>query len=321
MLSLCGIIGCAVDNPKHIKRDIYQIYRNQQYRGKNGFGIGIKKSDGKLYRDRTKFEHEIFKSPLWDIIEEGDLFVLHHRTPTSTPNRIECNHPLANPSQTIYLSHNGIISGYEELSNRKFESEIEVDVNLKFGWQFNNRFTDSELAIHRLDDLLLKNDMLESVKILGEENYFSAFLIFHVDEHKIFFTSNGADLNYYEFGGNKFMSSLPFIKKFKDIENCYGYIDEKENVIRHSELSFHPTYLPRYSRTGSGFYDDSAEEEFKNEENRLIAEERLIDITDSYLFIKYKQEHGCCDICEKCDFLEDCLDTFKEWKFEELEMR
>ena len=318
---MCGIIGAIIKNPSHLKRDVYSIYRNQQYRGKNGFGIGIKKPDGDMLRDRTKHEHEIFKSPLWDQIEKDDLFILHHRIPTSTPNRIECNHPLANLNQSLYLIHNGIITGYDELSNRKFESQIEVEKTPQFGWRFNDNFTDSELCIHRLNDLLLNNNMLDAVKMLGEENYFSAFLILQADEHKIYFTSNGMDLSYYEFGGNKFMSSLPFIKKFKNIENCYGYIDEKENVIRHSESSFHPTYLSRYSRTGYGFYDDSAEEEFENEENRLIAEERLIDITDSSLFTKYKQEHGCCDICEKCDFLEDCLDTFKEWKFEELEMR
>ena len=312
---MCGIVGCAVDNPKHIKRDLYSIYRNQQYRGKSGFGICVKKLYGVIKRVRTKYEHEIFKSSIWEEIEKNDLIILHHRIPTSTPNRIECNHPLANPSQTIYLSHNGIISGYEELSNRKFESEIEVEPGLKFGWQFHNRFTDSELCLHRLDDLLLKNDMLEAVKILGEENYFSAFLIFHADEHKIYFTSNGADLSYYKFGDNKFISSIPYVKTYKGIENTYGYIDDKENVIQPLEVSSYPTYLPQYCGSGYnsyGGFEDEAEENFLLDNKR--------DIIDSHLFTRYKQEHGCCDICMKCDYLEDCLDLFREWRHEEFQM-
>ena len=309
---MCGIISAIINNPNHIKRNIIDIYHNQQYRGKSGFGIAIKHIDGEIKRVRTKFEHEIFKEPLWDEIEKDDLVLFHHRIPTSSPNLPSCNHPLTNSTQSLYLIHNGIITGYDDLVNREFESKIKVDGTPKFGWKNYDEFTDSELCVHRMDDLLLKNDMIDSVKILGEENYFSAFLMLQSDEHKIFFTSNSADLNYYEFGGNKFISSLPYIKTFREIDNTYGWISKEENVIRELETSRYPTYLPQYCGKDYGFYDDSA-----SEESCLFDRKR--EIMDSHLFTRFKQEHGCCDICEKCDLLDDCLDLFKEWRQQEFE--
>lgn len=312
---MCGIIGISVNSPNHIKRDTYQVYRNQQYRGKQGFGLAIKHLNGGIERVRTRFEHEIFKEPLWDNIQEGDLVLFHHRIPTSSPNIPACNHPLANSTQTLFLAHNGIITGYDELNQRNFESKIELNEDKKFGWKHYDDFTDSELCLHRLDDLLLKNDMLVSVKVLGEENFFSAFLIFHANEHKIYFVSNGADLNYYKFRDNKFISSLPYNKKFEEIDYTFGYINGEENVIKPLERAYYQTFTPGYWSKDSkdkGFYDDSA-----LEESYFFDCER--EMLDSQLFARFKEEHGCKENCAKCDHTDDCLDLFKEWRHQEYE--
>lgn len=309
---MCGIIGCLVNNPSHIKRDIIRIYRNQQYRGKSGFGVAVKHIDGEIERRRTRFEHEIFREDIWDEIVEDDLLIFHHRIPTSSPNIPNCNHPLANSTQTLYLAHNGIITGYDELNQREFESKIELHETQKMGWKHYDDFTDSELCLHRLDDLLLKNDMLVSVKVLGEENFFSAFLIFHANEHKIYFVSNGADLNYYKFRDNKFISSLPYNKKFKEIDYTFGYIDGEKNVIKPLEKSYYQSCIPAYWESNKGFYDDSA-----LEESYFFDCEK--DMLDSQLFAKFKEGHGCNENCAKCDHTGDCLDLFKEWRHQEYE--
>jgi len=313
---MCGILGVVINNPNHIKRDVYNVYRNQSYRGKDGFGIALKHLEGEIKRDRTMYEHEIFSSPLWNEIEKDDLFLLHHRIPTSTPNVPNSNHPLTDPTKTLYLIHNGIINGYEELaSSRTFESEIKNEEKCLQWKQHYSRFTDSELCVHRLCDLISesKNDILDSIKVLGEENFFSAFLIFHANEHKIYFASNGADLNYYKFRGNKFISSLPYNKKFKEIDYTFGYIDGEENVIKPLERSFYQSCIPGYWGNGDkGFYDD-----FALEESYFFDTEK--EMLDSQLFAKFKEGHGCNENCAKCDYIEDCLDLFKEWRHQEYE--
>jgi len=322
---MCGIIGACIINPSRIKGNIYRIYRNQQNRGKQGFGIAVRHLDGEIERVRTKYEHEIFGESIWNNIQENDIIIFHHRIPTSTPNLPECNHPLSNPSNSIYLVHNGIINGYDELiDSKEFESRIssesrkhpywKYDEYGNFQWRNNsNEFTDSELCVHRLDDLLVENhNNLEAINIMSGENYFSAFLFLFDDEHKLFFSSNNMNLSSYEYNGNKIISSQPFIKDSKNLENSYGFYGLDEARIYNLDTEYYRPFR-KYSNNAYTFGDGSAlEEELSNS---------MYDTIYSPLFKEFKYEHGCSIECETCDMLDDCLSLYHEWKEERFGIR
>lgn len=114
---MCGII--AAFNQKKgesVNEDVINIFEDQHPRGTEGFGvIGI---DGKgkpsvmRSTEGCKFMFDLHK-------KKWNMMVVHHRTPTSTKNKIKQTHPLVVsheelPSDFLVI-HNGVINNAKDL--------------------------------------------------------------------------------------------------------------------------------------------------------------------------------------------------------------
>ncbi len=122
---MCGIIGAfntvIKDKKKEINlgmvnKDIIDMYQDQYKRGQEGFGI---------IRIGTKFDVEVDRSCeptkfMLDLyMKESRMILAHHRSPTSTENKISQTHPILVSNATLkfdyLLIHNGIINNSEEM--------------------------------------------------------------------------------------------------------------------------------------------------------------------------------------------------------------
>ena len=111
---MCGIIG-AIANPRSEKKIdanefIINQFEDQNSRGKEGFGI-IRITNGKIDGiDRActpmKFLIDLYQN-------KAESIIAHHRTPTSTDNKIKQTHPIfvSNPElkYDYLVIHNGMI--------------------------------------------------------------------------------------------------------------------------------------------------------------------------------------------------------------------
>src|ERR1035437_1703873 len=111
---MCGIIG-AIANPRSEKKIdannfIINQFEDQNSRGKEGFGI-IRITNGKIEGiDRActpmKFLIDLYQN-------KSESIIAHHRTPTSTDNKIAQTHPIyVNNKELKYdylIIHNGMI--------------------------------------------------------------------------------------------------------------------------------------------------------------------------------------------------------------------
>ena len=98
---------------------IEKTYRNQRARGSQGFGY-VAIGAGSAVR-RAEREGDILKKLSK---EKAAEILFHHRAPTSTPNFLDCTHPLKVEHDSLrfvyFLAHNGIIVNASE---RKAEHE------------------------------------------------------------------------------------------------------------------------------------------------------------------------------------------------------
>ena len=226
---MCGVIGALVVNPRTIKSHIIQVYQEQKTRGQKGFGVGIRKPDGTLLRDRTEEYNEILKSNIWDKIDVGDFIVYHHRTPTSTFNTPECNHPLMNEDKTLMVIHNGCtMSDMKLKKNHTFESEIETVVYSKnrIISQYTE-WTDTEEAVHYYEENKSKNRLDELLNKIGKTGR-STYLYLDKNEDYLLFVARTNTLWAYKLGENTILSSEKGALKDKtlamDLEPGYGWL-------------------------------------------------------------------------------------------------
>jgi len=131
---MCGLIaGFSTTTPKtksakatkavSINDLIINQYEDQYNRGQKGFGIVRIAKNGKVDLDRAtepqKFLLDLYMKP-------ATMIVAHHRTPTSTENKIQQTHPIKVSNKQLkfdyYVVHNGMISNDEELK-KKHEKE------------------------------------------------------------------------------------------------------------------------------------------------------------------------------------------------------
>jgi glucosamine 6-phosphate synthetase-like amidotransferase/phosphosugar isomerase protein len=147
---MCGIIFARKTGkdktPMNMKA--LDIFENQRKRGTEGFGIV------KIFKDKTfKVDRatEGYKF-MWDIhMDPVDTIMVHHRTPTSTPNLTDQTHPLHVSNGSLkynYLViHNGMISNDDELKTEHEKLGFVYQTAMK-EWNGTEKFNDSEaLAI------------------------------------------------------------------------------------------------------------------------------------------------------------------------------
>jgi glucosamine 6-phosphate synthetase-like amidotransferase/phosphosugar isomerase protein len=115
---MCGIIGAfhTGENKEPVNEIVLSQFEDQQERGVKGFGI-IKIDDKRSYKVERATEGYKF---MWDIHRDPvRCMVVHHRTPTSSDNKMAQTHPLVIDNGSLkfkYLFiHNGIIYNEDEV--------------------------------------------------------------------------------------------------------------------------------------------------------------------------------------------------------------
>ena len=119
---MCGLVGIFSKKGKRAGHMVIQTYRNQQARGRAGFGY-IAISGNKIVGiERSKEEGDIIKALNK---EEAEFIMFHHRLPTSTKNTIGTTHPIFVSHEELeydyYLAHNGVLNNDYEMK-RKHEA-------------------------------------------------------------------------------------------------------------------------------------------------------------------------------------------------------
>ena len=111
---MCGIVWAKSLRGHNINDLLWQRYKSQSHRGKEGYGFLTLDSIVSEYR--SKYESEIKQAI--DSKKSSEI-LFHHRYPTSTPNIVEATHPILVSHKShkydYYIVHNGVISNCDEL--------------------------------------------------------------------------------------------------------------------------------------------------------------------------------------------------------------
>jgi len=341
---MCGLIGGYALHPQRVKGHVLNIYEKQKTRGTQGYGVGVRKRDGSMYRVRGRVKEDVFNSDIWSYIESGDYFIFHHRYPTSTPNEPECNHPICNEDGTLMLAHNGVLSdAKEERDDHVYETEILsthviLSSDRKIG--YTSCVTDSEFAVHYLEELVDNNEFEDALKKLGEAYGASAYLLLMSEFDGLIYVGKNHPLWFYRYGGNYYMSSLKTIitsdKYLKDncvdLDPAYGWLCGRE--LHRVHRPWDVTYTP--SNRVSDSYTEWNKAREKGETNqpytvwlqeRNTQVKQLPPANNNETFVrflpddvslqdhlkKYPNCHGRCDDCREYH----CYNNPASWGAEE----
>jgi predicted glutamine amidotransferase len=220
---MCGIIACFSTTVKKGKKTeikatkvndlIVNQYQDQHTRGQRGFGIIRIDKKGNIELDRacepTKFLIDLY-------MKESEMIIAHHRTPTSTDNKIDQTHPMYVSNKILkhdyYVMHNGMLSNDIELHKLhdefNFKYTTEYTENSHYGINSTKqRWNDSEALAIELALFIEKK-----IKVIRTDNS-AAFVILQVNKktniaERVFFGKNGgSDLNISKVKGQMMISS------------------------------------------------------------------------------------------------------------------
>lgn len=295
---MCGIIGTLVKNCETVKAEIMLIYTAQKRRGKDGFGIVIRKEDGRFIRERTRTIKELINTGIFEKIDNGDIIVFHHREPTSTPNIPHCNHPFMNEDRTIALAHNGVVSHAQKALDKtkkrhRYESLILPDKDNNTDKKYYYHVTDSEIALHTLEDYLEDRTRKDAL-IRLQRKFSGTFFIIFQEEKLLYFTTNASDLAiYYSISGNTFLSS-EFGKKID--RDCVGFFDG-------SDVKY--IYTPKYRNYYNYRY-------YNTSWDCMDFYGNYCDIYDIITMWENSKDLKNCKSqnCTVCYLFDDCIDRF-----------
>lgn len=170
---MCGIVFGDVRGNKACKI-VMKRYKKQQTRGKEGYGaISVKK--GKI-NNIYRAEQESGMNVLYG--DDSETILFHHRRPTSTPNYVECTHPITVENDMLdygYLVvHNGVITNCDDLRKKHEAIGFEYTTVIQEVYKMKKtgeervsgkeKFNDSEsLAIDLALAIQQEKDQIESL--------------------------------------------------------------------------------------------------------------------------------------------------------------
>lgn len=190
---MCGILGCVVvdGDRSSVMETLFNIFHNQKTRGTQGAGISINNTGSKLFRFRSIEPYRLFavhNQKVWDNLKQGSLVLFHHRYPTSSPNELKYNHPIASEDGKVHVIHNGILSNEHELfdelkDNHTFETKDKE----------GNRFTDTEVVVHVFEEVYKgkKENIIKALEHVYKKVKGSYALAYNIEgEDKIYLIKN-----------------------------------------------------------------------------------------------------------------------------------
>ncbi len=219
---MCGLIAVIDTNKKkNVNDKVIDAYENQYKRGEEGFGLVSVNKEGKIRLDRST-EPIKFMYDLHNV--KSSIMFAHHRTPTSTENKLNQTHPILVANKWLkhkyLIMHNGVIRNADTLKTKHEAAgfiyttdtgrveEYDEDgygtgvygTKPALGYYYKNKFNDSEsLAI----ELALFIEGLEpTVEFEGS----AAFLVIQINKNtgkfeKFFYGRHINPLNIYRDAG------------------------------------------------------------------------------------------------------------------------
>lgn len=220
---MCGIIGgFNTVTPEEKKKKVpappindfvIETYEDQHTRGKEGFGIIRIDAKKNVTVDRAT---EPVKFMLDLKMNLSPMIIAHHRTPTSTDNKLSQTHPIFVNHESLgydyFVVHNGVISNADDLADKHskigFTYTTKVPDAKKFGYQYyrSNEFNDSEAFAIELA-LFIEGRSTH----LGHKGS-AAYIALQTNKktgkaERVFFGRDGNPLKVYKTNGQLVMSS------------------------------------------------------------------------------------------------------------------
>lgn len=274
---MCGIIFARKTGkdkaPMNMKA--LDIFENQRKRGTEGFGIV------KIFKDKTfKVDRatEGYKF-MWDIhMDPVDTIMVHHRTPTSTPNLTDQTHPLHVSNGSLkynYLViHNGMISNDDELKTEHEKLGFVYQTAMK-EWNGTEKFNDSEALAIELSRYIEGQE--KKYKTTGS----AAFIALQINKktqkaEKIFFGRHGSSpLLMAKTRGSIILASENIGEEIKEDILYSCELDDKMELTK-KKLAIEPeiTKISPYSWIRSDSGSTTAEIETQKYMRRLRERER-----------------------------------------------
>lgn len=163
---MCGLIGWVSKNNQaadfRASTRVAEQYEEQHHRGVKGFGLIEIDNKGKITVSRST---EPVKMMVELLNSKARHIILHHRSPTSTENKLSQTHPMviSNPELKFewLINHNGVIRNSEEL--KKKHEALGYKYVTEHEGTYNKKFNDSEaFAIELARYLENKSDIIGS---------------------------------------------------------------------------------------------------------------------------------------------------------------
>lgn len=113
---MCGLAFAFSKRGRGVGKQVYEMYKAQESRGKEGFGY-VAIHNGNIVGVHRAQKEEGIKHKL--LAERSELVLFHHRMPTSTKNTLGTTHPIFVSNQELefdyYVAHNGVITNDDAL--------------------------------------------------------------------------------------------------------------------------------------------------------------------------------------------------------------
>ncbi len=223
---MCGIVGYI--GPREAYPLLIKGLHRLEYRGYDSAGLALLDGSLRVFKTQGKVADLVDHIKGKDL--SGTIGIAHTRWATHGEPSNENAHPHVSPSGKLAIIHNGIIENYgtlkEELKNR--------------GYQFSSH-TDTEVLVHLIEDIMLKNltDLEEAVRIALNQ-VIGAYAIVVVSQDNPDFliaARKGSPLVIGIGSGEYFIASdpSPIVEYTKNVV----YLDDEEmvKVPRKGELS------------------------------------------------------------------------------------
>lgn len=274
---MCGIVYVKRLDGKQAAKSVIKRYNKQKDRGIDGFGyiaLNGKDKPGELYRATNE------KDILTTLEKEkAPEIMFHHRTPTSTPNLKDLNHPirisLPDSEYLYWLVHNGIITNDDELKKKHDKLGIDYSTICE---KITKTLTETITTSYFNDSETFGIEFVLTIEKRQKENEArgnTAFILLQTDKqgkpiNLYYGRNNGNPLKYYQ---QKELIAITSEGQGSLLEKemlyCYNYKTEKTEKTKMSfgiaietSLSCNDSYGYGHGRQNAyGYYGDIYEED------------------------------------------------------------
>jgi len=190
---MCGIVA-GFNKSKDINEEVLLQFEDQSSRGTNGFGMIFLDEKGKFSLARSTGQ---IKAIMNAYMTPSKMLIFHHRTPSSSKNKISQTHPILVSSGDLkheyYFMHNGVIRNdddrkkyHNEELGYEYSTDVEVD-----GWYDKKEMMSNDSEVLGYDIARFIEGQTKEIKTAGS----AAFVMTQVDKKsqkvtKIFYGRN-----------------------------------------------------------------------------------------------------------------------------------